>query len=80
MWIWRSCSLSVTAMPILLVASFLLTQIDFLDLLGTILVLLLLLIYVLARIALLLIPFMALRSLPLPVFTDVNWSIYIPHL
>jgi hypothetical protein len=38
------------------------------------------LIYVLARISLLFIPFIVLRSLPPAAFTDVNWSVYIPHL
>jgi hypothetical protein len=80
MWIWRSCSLSVTVIPIPWFTSFLLTAIDFLDLLGTMLVLLFPLIYVFARIPLLLLPFIALRSLPPAVFADVNWSVYIPHL
>jgi hypothetical protein len=80
MWIWRSCSLSVTAIPILFLAIFFFLRINSLGVLRMMLVYLLLLIYVLARISLLLIPFMALRSLPPPVFTDVSWSIYIPHL
>ncbi|KAJ7903376.1 hypothetical protein B0H14DRAFT_2328917 [Mycena olivaceomarginata] len=82
MWIWRSCSLSVTAIPILWLASFLCTRINSLAVLvlGTMLVFLFLLIYVLARIPLLLFPFMVLRSLPPAAFADVNWSVYIPHL
>ncbi|KAJ7903330.1 hypothetical protein B0H14DRAFT_2491575 [Mycena olivaceomarginata] len=80
MWIWRSCSLSVAAIPILWVAGGSLTLIDFLEGLGTMLVALLLLIYVLARIALLVLQFMVLRSLPPAVLADVNWSVYIPHL
>jgi hypothetical protein len=81
MWIWRSCSLSVTAIPILWLASFFLGKIDFLVPLGRMLVLFLFpLIYVLARIPLLPLPFMALRSLPPAVLADVNWSVYIPHL
>ncbi|KAJ7364287.1 hypothetical protein DFH08DRAFT_1016507 [Mycena albidolilacea] len=79
MWIWRSCSLSVAATPMLLVASFLLTQFDFLEVL-VMPVFLFPLIYVLARIPLLLLPFTTLRSLPSAAFTDVNWSVYIPHL
>jgi hypothetical protein len=79
MWIWRSCSLSVTAIPILWVASALLT-LDFLKVLGWMLVFSLPLIYVLARVPLLLLPFMALRSLPPAALADVNWSVYIPHL
>jgi hypothetical protein len=80
MWIWRSSSLTVTVIPILWWAGFVLAQINFLAVLGVMLLVLLILIYVLARIPLLLLPFIALRSLPPPVFTDVNWSIYIPHL
>ncbi|KAJ7364214.1 hypothetical protein DFH08DRAFT_1016290 [Mycena albidolilacea] len=80
MWIWRSCSLSVTVIPILLLAIFLLIQIDFFVGLEPMLLFFFSLIYVLARIALLLLPFMVLRSLPPAVFTDVNWSVYIPHL
>ncbi|KAJ7903327.1 hypothetical protein B0H14DRAFT_3122723 [Mycena olivaceomarginata] len=80
MWIWRSCLLSVTAIPILALASSWLIHIDFLADLGAMLVLFLPLIYVLARIPLLLLPFIALRSLPPAVLTDVNWSVYIPHL
>ncbi|KAJ7364189.1 hypothetical protein DFH08DRAFT_949798 [Mycena albidolilacea] len=80
MWIWRSCSLSVSAISILWSASFLLTQIDFLKALVEMLLFLFPLIYVPARIPLLLLPFMALRSLPPAAFADVNWSVYIPHL
>ncbi|KAJ7769057.1 hypothetical protein B0H14DRAFT_3509552 [Mycena olivaceomarginata] len=67
MWIWRICSLSVTAIPIL--CSFEGDGDIFFPL-----------IYVLARISLLLIACTVLRSLPPAAFTDVNWSVYIPHL
>jgi hypothetical protein len=80
MWIWKSCSLSVTAIPILWLAVAFLAAINFPAVLGRMLLYLLLLIYVLARISLLLLSFMVLQSLPPPVFTDVNWSVYIPHL
>ncbi|KAJ7903373.1 hypothetical protein B0H14DRAFT_3679648 [Mycena olivaceomarginata] len=80
MWIWRSCSLLVTTIPILWLASYLLTRVGFPTVLWTMLVFLFPLIYVLVRIPLLLLPFMALRSLPPAVFADVNWSVYILHL
>ncbi|KAJ7903369.1 hypothetical protein B0H14DRAFT_2664676 [Mycena olivaceomarginata] len=80
MWIWRSCSLSVTVIPILWLPSVLLTLIDFFAVFGVMVPYLLPLIYVLARIPLLFLPFMALRSLPPAVFADINWSVYIPHL
>jgi hypothetical protein len=58
-----------------------LVQINFLAVLGAMLGFgLFPLIYVLARIPLLLLPFMVLQSLPPPMFVDVNWSVYIPHL
>jgi hypothetical protein len=80
MWIWRSCSLSVTVIPILWLPSVLLTLIDFFAVFGVMVPYLLPLIYVLARIPLLFLPFMALRSLPPAAFVDINWSVYIPHL
>jgi hypothetical protein len=85
MWIWRSCSLSVTTIPILgSVAGVLLAQNDLLTVLDTVLettqTFLLPFIYVLARIPLLLLPFMVLRSLPPAALADVNWSVYILHL
>jgi hypothetical protein len=80
MWIWRSCSLSVTVIPILWLPSVLLTLIDFFAVFGVMVPYLLPLIYVLARIPLLFLPFMALWSLPPAVFADINWSVYIPHL
>ncbi|KAF7327163.1 hypothetical protein MKEN_00293100 [Mycena kentingensis (nom. inval.)] len=36
--------------------------------------------YIIARLALLIIPFTTLRTLPPGVFRDVDWSFYIPHL
>jgi hypothetical protein len=80
MWIWRICSLLVTSQPLLLFVGFLLTQIDSLVVLMTVLLFLLILIYVLARIPLLVFAFMTLRSLPPAALVDVNWSVYIPHL
>jgi hypothetical protein len=81
MWIWRSCSLSVIAILILWLAAFYSPAYDFLGvwMLGFLLFSLTV-IYVLARIPLLLLSFMVLRSLPPAVFTDVNWSVYTPHL
>jgi hypothetical protein len=82
MWIWRSCSLSVTTLPILvgcfLLAGLLPASLGFL--MTRVLFFVVPLIYVLARISLLFIPFIVLRSLPPAAFTDVNWSVYIPHL
>ncbi|KAJ7059214.1 hypothetical protein C8F01DRAFT_1026520 [Mycena amicta] len=36
--------------------------------------------YIPARLILLVLPFTALRALPLGTFVDVDWSVYIPHL
>jgi hypothetical protein len=78
-WIWKSCSLSVTTIPILWLATSL-KLFNFVAVLREMGTFLFPLIYVLARISLLLIACTALRSLPPAAFTDVNWSVYIPHL
>ncbi|KAJ6552200.1 hypothetical protein DFH09DRAFT_925199, partial [Mycena vulgaris] len=36
--------------------------------------------YTTARLFLIILPFISLRALPPGAFTDVNWSVYIPHL
>jgi hypothetical protein len=36
--------------------------------------------YILARLVLIVLPFIELRSLPPSAFMDVNWSRYIPHI
>jgi hypothetical protein len=38
------------------------------------------LLYIIARLFLIILPLIALRSLPPRTLTDVNWSVYMPHL
>ncbi|KAJ6565610.1 hypothetical protein DFH09DRAFT_984356 [Mycena vulgaris] len=81
MWMWRACSLMVTVYPLIFpVALFTLVVIFESDLSGTISSLALISIYIIARIFLIILPFIALRALPPGAFADVNWSVYIPHL
>ncbi|KAJ7278733.1 hypothetical protein C8J57DRAFT_1573372 [Mycena rebaudengoi] len=75
MWMWRSCTLSVTAFPVILVLCF--TAWD--ELLVAIF-LLSHLIYPIARLFLIALPLIALRAPAAGLLMDVNWSVYIPHL
>ncbi|KAJ7910788.1 hypothetical protein B0H13DRAFT_2660854 [Mycena leptocephala] len=82
MWMWRACS-SVIAVIIVLstVLAFtndkespsteMMLQIGFIVPIP---------IYIIARLVLVILPLVALRSLPPDAFVDVNWSTYIPHL
>ncbi|KAJ6533601.1 hypothetical protein B0H19DRAFT_1186369 [Mycena capillaripes] len=77
MWMWRSCSVLVAAVPVIVF----LTAV----LLGggngfVFMIFMLPPIYTIARLLLIVLPLVALRA-PLPgMFMDVNWSVYIPHL
>ncbi|KAF7356048.1 hypothetical protein MVEN_00934600 [Mycena venus] len=92
MWIWRSCSLVIAAIPvILLLAAFVSFIINhttfektnlgetFNDILGIVFCGCMA-IYIFTRLILIVLPLAALRSLPQSAFIDVNWSAYIPHL
>ncbi|KAJ7831567.1 hypothetical protein B0H13DRAFT_2679313 [Mycena leptocephala] len=80
-WMWRSCSSLIVAIPVIIILAVVLLGLTNLQLgdemigLGAVI-----LIYVIARLILILLPLVALRSLPSGVFVDVNWSRYIPHL
>ncbi|KAF8217227.1 hypothetical protein K438DRAFT_1748320 [Mycena galopus ATCC 62051] len=92
MWMWRYCSPVIAAIPCLIsvfgsisptiednvFVGILLTKVI------SVVVLLMLYvgipIYIAARVILIVLPLMALRSLPPSAFRDVNWSIYIPHV
>ncbi|KAJ7680150.1 hypothetical protein B0H17DRAFT_1232299 [Mycena rosella] len=93
MWMWRSCSLLVATIPVIMgfytvafsvahfssvhyltkVGKFLLPILDVGGALGT-------LIYPIARLFLIVLSFTTLRTLPPGAFTDIDWSVYIPHL
>ncbi|KAJ6573016.1 hypothetical protein DFH09DRAFT_1459306 [Mycena vulgaris] len=80
MWMWRACSLMVTAIPVLLAALPILAVTTKHEETGAIFAIILVLIYIIARLFLIVLPFTTLRTLPPGAFADVNWSIYIPHL
>ncbi|KAJ6573021.1 hypothetical protein DFH09DRAFT_1362189 [Mycena vulgaris] len=83
MWMWRACSLMVTTIPVILAALFVLGVTMDTDLIATIWAVTSVAgipIYIIARLFLIILPFTTLRALPPGAFTDVNWSIYIPHL
>ncbi|KAJ7059140.1 hypothetical protein C8F01DRAFT_989693, partial [Mycena amicta] len=78
MWMWRVSAAVVAAVPLLVVLSVStgLSEPGWfpwaLLLLGVV--------YVLARLMLMVLPFTTLRTLPPGIFVDVNWSAYLPHL
>ncbi|KAF7370015.1 hypothetical protein MSAN_00631500 [Mycena sanguinolenta] len=83
MWIWRTSSLGIIAIPglaFLLSLSIFSDRLDWVS--GVIGVILILAtpIYIAARIILLVLPLAELRFLPASAFVDVNWSTYIPHI
>ncbi|KAJ6509807.1 hypothetical protein DFH09DRAFT_1374632 [Mycena vulgaris] len=84
MWMWRVCSLLVTAIPGLIAAFFILDEtVNNTVVITTIAAAITLAgipTYIIARLFLLTLPFTALRALPPGAFADVNWSVYIPHL
>ncbi|KAF7349917.1 hypothetical protein MVEN_01292400 [Mycena venus] len=92
MWIWRSGSLIITVMPVVIfLTSFLGGSLDAaafvkrklgyaIYIISGIMCLGSFLIYIVARLILITLPFAALRSLPSSAFMDVHWSMYIPHI
>ncbi|KAF7333066.1 hypothetical protein MVEN_02371200 [Mycena venus] len=89
MWIWRSCSLVIAAVPAVLPLLFVFSDsihdtVFGETMIGNAISMILLFgsfpIYILARLILIALPLAALRSLPPSAFVDVNWSMYIPHI
>ncbi|KAF7369946.1 hypothetical protein MSAN_00624200 [Mycena sanguinolenta] len=82
MWIWRTSSLAIAALPSLTFFFFplTLTGSDCLEATVNVIMTLAIPIYIAARLILIGLPFAELRSLPASAFMDVNWSTYIPHL
>jgi len=86
--LWRVASLSITGLPIGALLSALLTNAIETYLLGDpendsisrVAGYLLLLLYILSRLALLVLPFLCLRSLPPAAFHIVHWASFIPHV
>ncbi|KAF7369995.1 hypothetical protein MSAN_00629400 [Mycena sanguinolenta] len=81
MWIWRTSSLGIIAIPGLAFLLSLSISSDRLDWVSGVIGVILILatpIYIAARIILLVLPLAELRFLPASAFVDVNWSTYIP--
>ncbi|KAJ6565530.1 hypothetical protein DFH09DRAFT_1473605 [Mycena vulgaris] len=83
MWMWRACSLMVAAIPVFLPALVILigtVENDALKMSFAVMFIVGILTYIIARLFIIILPFTTLRTFPPSVFTDVNWSVYIPHL
>ena len=85
MWIWRTSSLAIVAIPglylsIPLRAITTSDQLDWAFVVVSVIAFLASPIYIAARILLIVLPLVELRSLPASAFVDVNWSTYIPHI
>jgi hypothetical protein len=87
MWMWRSCSLTVAAVPVIFMSAMMAIVADLVDVDSTtgnivlsVVLFILPLLYIIARLFLIILPLIALRSLPPRTLTDVNWSVYMPHL
>ncbi|KAJ6584485.1 hypothetical protein B0H19DRAFT_1227224 [Mycena capillaripes] len=88
MWMWRSCTLVVAAIPTLLAVAYIPTEAyisleekmrGLWETFGMVFMLAIM-IYTGARLFLIILPFTALRGLPPGALVDVNWSMYIPHV
>jgi len=82
-WAWRMSAILVSGLPIsIMVFSSILTIFDQEIYKGfTLFVLMLMLcLYIIARIALLVLPFMALRALPPGAYVQLDWVNFLPHI
>ncbi|KAJ6477964.1 hypothetical protein DFH09DRAFT_1379330 [Mycena vulgaris] len=87
MWMWRSCSALVAAIPSGCAIGLLLVEVNLLNVysesalaIGKIYMFLAIPLYIIARLFLIALPFIALRAPPPGALIEVNWSDYIPHL
>jgi hypothetical protein len=87
MWMWRSCSLVVAVIPLVLIWTMIFASVfdEYLSGRGTHLIewvipFIISSVYIAARLVLIVLCFTTLRELPPGAFVDVNWSIFIPHL
>ncbi|KAJ7151294.1 hypothetical protein C8R43DRAFT_1067483 [Mycena crocata] len=86
MWMWRSSALAVATVPGIVAGFWMAGRSDRVDedsAVHTLMVYISLLAYVMypiARLFLIVLPLIALRAPPPGTLTDVNWSVYIPHL
>ncbi|KAJ7831576.1 hypothetical protein B0H13DRAFT_2431531 [Mycena leptocephala] len=85
-WMWRSCSLLIVATPAGIVLLWILlgfagaAESHWAGRVVLVIGFTPILIYVMARLVLIILPLVGLRSLPSGALMDVNWSVYIPHL
>ncbi|KAJ6600971.1 hypothetical protein DFH09DRAFT_804356, partial [Mycena vulgaris] len=73
MWMWKACSLMFTAIPMLLAAFLILdatTMNNMTDTIFSVILLAVVLIYIIARLFLIIFPFTALHTLPPGAFAD----------
>ncbi|KAJ7202734.1 hypothetical protein C8J57DRAFT_1622474 [Mycena rebaudengoi] len=84
MWMWRSCALLVTVIPLMVTLYIATARTGLFDsgpeIIVKLLYVLALLIYPIARIFLIVLPLISLRAPAAGSLMDVNWSVYIPHL
>ncbi|KAJ7136405.1 hypothetical protein C8R43DRAFT_1203452, partial [Mycena crocata] len=82
-WLWRVCALVITGLPTLLGAVQMLTEATQKSVRRSTVVNVLfggtLFTYIVARVVLLVLPFMTLRGLPTAALLQINWTTYIPH-
>jgi hypothetical protein len=81
-WLWRISSLTITSIPPVLFVGFRFdTHIQpGVQAIGFPFALLVGILYILARMLLLVLPFVSLRSLPLGAYQTVRWTTFIPHI
>ncbi|KAI9513409.1 hypothetical protein F5148DRAFT_971918 [Russula earlei] len=77
--LWRFASLSITAVPILIVLLGLIVS-SLSETLAGAVGFVMLILYMFCRLALLILPFLALRSLPPAAYRIVHWTSFIPHI
>ncbi|KAJ7439635.1 hypothetical protein B0H11DRAFT_2102124 [Mycena galericulata] len=83
MWMWRFCSLSVTAPPVVafsMLALHAVIDFELAQSIGYSVLMVTITVYIIARLFLIILALIALRALPTGAFADVDWSVYIPHL
>ena len=85
-WVWRICAILVSGLPILLVAVPFFYRIfrdwfgHFYKIFMRYTSIVIMIFYIIARIALLVLPFVALRALPPGAYVQLNWISFLPHI
>ncbi|KAJ6449594.1 hypothetical protein C8R45DRAFT_1224398 [Mycena sanguinolenta] len=84
MWMWRTFSLVITAMPgfasLLSLMAMAGHRLDLVSAISLVTLAVGIPIYIASRVILIILPLTSLRSLPPSAFVDVDWNTYIPHL